>query len=124
MEYEFIYDSLTGSTAARFSMEHEIMGPWLEVEVGKDVKKIARLLDVIDDVSTRQQHDISITGNEYSLIFSEDSVQVILNSEYEVLLDASNKELEQNLPTDYDSSTECGIEDFKTLLIKWSAFIK
>ncbi|WP_076418454.1 YacL family protein [Colwellia sp. UCD-KL20] len=124
MEYEFIHDSLTGAASARFSMEHEIMGPWLEVEVGKNIEKINILLEVVDNIKERQQKDITITGMEYSLIFSEDSVQVFFNRDLEEVERAYDSEIEQGINTDYDSSTECGVEDFRELLIKWSNFIK
>jgi len=32
MEYEFTHDATTGQAKARFSLEHEVVGPWLEVE--------------------------------------------------------------------------------------------
>jgi len=123
MEYEFVHDSFTGLATARFSMEHEIMGPWLEVEVGKSLDKLKTLLDVIDDVKERKQKDITVNGVEYTLIFSEDSVKVISNTDFEYM-GSENTELEEGLNTDHDSSAECGIEDFKELLIKWSVFIR
>lgn len=123
MEYEFIHDSFTGGATARFSMEHEIMGPWLEVEVGKNLDKVKALLDVIDDVKERKQKDITVNGVEYTLIFSEDSVKVISNVDFEYI-NTENVELEEGLNTDHDNSAECGIEDFKELLVKWSIFLR
>lgn len=124
MEYEFIHDSFTGSASARFSMEHEIMGPWLEVEVGKNIEKISILLDVIANVKDRKQSDITIVGMEYTLIFSEDSVKIIANSQFDDIDIDQGVECEEDLNTDYDSSAECGIEDFKAFLDNWSNFIK
>ena len=128
MEYEFINDSLTGAVTARFSMEHEIMGPWLEVEIGNRISKLTQLLETIADVKTRQQQDVQIIGAEYTLTFSEDSVHVMANSDFGSNNSESNNsesnELEDGLMTDYDASAECGIEDFKTLLLMWSNFIK
>jgi len=123
MEYEFIHDSLTGSASARFSMEHEIMGPWLEVELGRDISKLTMLFDVIDNLSERQQKDVFITGSEYTLVFSEDSVRVAQNSHFENL-DEDERLIEEGLSSDQDHSAECGIEDFRELLVKWSNFIK
>ncbi len=123
MEYEFINDSLTGSATAKFSMEHEVMGAWLEVEIGKNLSKLSELLEIIDDEKTRQQQDVQLVGVEYTLTFSEDSVQISPNSSFE---NDENEvvEIQEGLMTDYDASAECGIEDFKVLLINWSAFIK
>ncbi|WP_441002183.1 YacL family protein [Pseudocolwellia agarivorans] len=125
MEYEFIHDSLTGSATARFSMEHEIMGPWLEVEIGKNTTKLLELIKVIDNLKERQTKDVIVNGVEYTLIFSEDSVSIISNANFEQIEhNLENVEIEQGLNTDFDSSAECGIEDFKELLVKWSNFIK
>lgn len=124
MEYEFINDSLTGLSTARFSMEHEIMGPWLEVEIGKNLAKITTLLEAVADNKAREQQDILITGAEYTLILSQDSVHILSNSSFNDDTEELNNELEEGLMTDYDSSAECGIEDFQELLIKWSNFIK
>ena len=126
MEYEFINDSLTGAVTARFSMEHEIMGPWLEVEIGNSISKLTQLLETIADVKTRQQQDVQIIGAEYTLTFSEDSVHIMANSDFESNNSEDNEsnELEEGLMTDYDASAECGIEDFKALLLMWSNFIK
>lgn len=123
MEYEFIHDSLTGSASARFSMEHEIMGPWLEVEVSNDISKLTVLLEAIANLKKRQQQDILITGIEYTLTFSEDSVKVASNSHFENIVQ-DERLLEEGLSSDQNNETECGIEDFKELLIKWSNFIK
>ncbi len=124
MEYEFINDSLTGLSSARFSMEHEIMGPWLEVEIGNSIPKLTTLLETIDDIKTRSKEDVYITGSEYTLVFSQESVQVVANSSFNQDSNDEDNELEEGLMTDFDSSAECGIEDFKTLLMQWSAFIK
>ncbi len=42
MEYQFIDDPLTGSAIAKFSLDHEVIGPWLEVEVGTDTDKLSK----------------------------------------------------------------------------------
>lgn len=123
MEYEFIHDSLTGSASARFSMEHEIMGPWLEVEVGNDIAKLTVLLEAIANLKGRQQKDIFINGVEYTLVFSEDSVQIIPNSHFENI-EQDERLVEEGLNSEHNHSAECGIEDFKELLVKWSVFIK
>jgi len=123
MEYEFINDSLTGLASARFSMEHEIMGPWLEVEIGNSIPNLTKLLETIADSKTREQKDVLVTGVEYTLIFGSDSVQVLANSSFNDDTQELDIELEEGLMTDHDLSAECGIEDFKTLLVKWSKFI-
>ena len=50
MEYQFIDDPLTGSAIAKFSLDHEVIGPWLEVEVGTDTEKLKQLLSAMADI--------------------------------------------------------------------------
>lgn len=123
MEYEFVHDAITGSATARFSMEHQIMGPWLEVELGANKDKLKTLFDVIENEGRRQQEDVVISGLEYTLIFTEDSVKVIPNIDLDEGIRANDDAIEEGLNSDFDSASECGIEDFKTLLIDWSNFI-
>jgi len=122
MEYEFIHDSLTGAATARFSMEHEIVGPWLEVEIGISQTKLSNLLEAVKKFEQQPSQDVVVSGVEYTLIFSEDSVSIVSNANFE--MDNENNEIEQGLNTDFDSSAECAIEDFTELLFKWQDFIK
>ena len=69
MEYQFIDDPLTGSAIAKFSLDHEVIGPWLEVEVGTDTEKLKQLLSAMADIEAEKQTEITITGNEYTVVF-------------------------------------------------------
>ena len=80
MEYEFINDPITGAAKANFSLEHEIMGPWLEVEVGGNAAKLTQILTALNDVSKSRQHEVLITGHEYSVEISHSDVVVKNNA--------------------------------------------
>lgn len=126
MEYEFSYNPITGLASARFSMEHELMGPWLEVEIGNSVDKVDALINDIKSkykVKNGVHNDIFEVGCEYTLILSHDSVNVIANTEFEF---GSNEgvDLEYGLYDDLERSIECGIEDFEEMLMQWKMFIK
>jgi hypothetical protein len=121
MEYEFIHDSMTGQARAKFSLEHEVLGPWLEIELGRSREKIKQLLTAIDDVVQQPNNEITISGHEYGITFSRNDVEVYANSA------AEDEEVPEMLTTehihpDQNESTCCGIEDFRTLLLSWARF--
>ncbi|MGB0938383.1 MAG: YacL family protein [Colwellia sp.] len=121
MEYEFIHDAITGQARAKFSLEHEVIGPWLEVELSNSREKLTNLLTAIDDVVHQPTEEITITGHEYSVTFSGHDVEVYANSAIE------DEELPDMLTTehihpDQNESACCGIEDFRTLLLSWARF--
>ncbi len=124
MEYQFIDDPITGAAIARFSLEHEVMGPWLEVEVGTDAKKLAQLLAAMSDIEEDKQSEITITGSEYSVSFSRGDVTVQTNASMngvEVLPDAL---IEENIDFDQQDSSSCGSDDFRELLLSWAKFVR
>ena len=122
MEYEFIHDAITGEAKARFSLEHEVVGPWIEVELGHDSAKLAQLLTAIDNVEKGNKSEVVITGHEYSVAISQGDVEIHSNGSLN-----DNEPLSEMLTVDhihYDNneSAACGIEDFRTLLLSWSRF--
>jgi uncharacterized protein YacL (UPF0231 family) len=123
MEYEFIHDAITGEAKARFSLEHEVVGPWIEVELGHDSAKLAQLLTAIDNVEKGHQSEVVITGHEYSVAISRGDVEVHSNAS----LNDNDEPLSEMLTVDHihyddNESAACGIEDFRTLLLSWSRF--
>ena len=121
MEYEFIHDAITGEARARFSLDHEVFGPWIEVELGHSATKLAQVLTAIDKVEKGQQSEIVITGHEYSVAISEGDVEIFFNASKD------DEELSEMLTSDhihYDDNqgAACGIEDFRSLLLSWSKF--
>lgn len=122
MEYEFIHDAITGEAKARFSLEHEVVGPWIEVELGNDATKLTQLLTAIDSIEKGQQNEVVIIGHEYSVAISRDDVEIQTNASLN-----GAEPLSEMLTTDhihYDESeyASCGIDDFRALLLSWSRF--
>ncbi|MFT5759307.1 MAG: hypothetical protein ACI9LM_004064 [Alteromonadaceae bacterium] len=124
MEYEFIQDPITGYAKAKFSMEHEVMGPWLEVEVGHNTEKLTELLTAIAKLNTRKNSDLLVTGHEYSAVFSEDDVTIQTNASLNGAQSLPDTLAEEDLDFDQNNIASCGIEDFKELLHSWAIFIK
>jgi uncharacterized protein YacL (UPF0231 family) len=122
MEYEFIHDAITGDAKARFSLEHEVIGPWIEVELGHDSEKLTELLTAIDNIEKGHQNEVIITGHEYSVAISQNDVEIQSNASF------NNAEpLDEMLTTDHihydqNESAACGLDDFRELLLSWSKF--
>jgi len=124
MEYEFIHDAITGSAKANFSLEHQVIGPWLEVEVGHDADKLTSILTAMNDVASGKVQEVMLTGHEYSISFSIHDVQVKAN----VLLNGEDvlpEELsEDDMDFDQQAQSSCGTEDFRELLLSWAKFTR
>lgn len=123
MEYEFINDPITGSARANFSLEHEVIGPWLEIEVGHDTAKLKELLTAISDVDKGKHHEVIIEGREYTVEISDEDVIVKNNAG----MNGTATELPLELAEEFDnydqnSMGSCGLDDFRTLLLSWAKF--
>ena len=123
MEYQFRYDPLSGNSTAVFSFEHEIIGPWLEVEIANNPKKLAKVLMALDDVVHERENEILIAGREYSLLIDAQDVQIKANSSF------ADNQLTEDLSAenlDYADTTValCGHEDFREMLLSWARFVK
>lgn len=123
MEYQYQLDPATGNTRALFSFEHQVFGPWLEVEVGHDADKLAQLLIAIDDVSHDKTKEIMIAGSEYSVILDEQDVCVKTNMSLNGDNIVPDNLVEQDLGFETNEEAMCGLEDFRALLLSWSKFI-
>lgn len=123
MEYEFVHDAITGTAKAKFSYGHEVIGPWLEVEVGNSTKEMTRMLTAIATVDAGENNEIMITGREYSITFNHDDVIVQNNASINGEAVEIPAELAEDLD-DYEQScsSSCGIDDFRQLLLSWAKF--
>lgn len=123
MEYEFINDSITGAVKAKFSLEHEVMGPWLEVEVGTSTEALTALLTAIEQVSSGSKNEVLVTGHEYSVVFSEHDAIVQTNASMNGVEALPESLLGEDIDFDSNDSSACGLEDFRHLLLSWSRFV-
>jgi len=124
MEYEFIHNPINGVASARFSFEHENLGPWLEIELANNFEKLTALLTAISDVEHGNKHDVTIIGHEYSVFIEKDDVTVRCNANVNAMDngDLENLPDELHLSEQYASCT-CGLDDFRQLLLSWSKFV-
>jgi len=123
MEYQFIDDPITGVATAKFSLDHEVIGPWLEVEVGTSTEKLQQLLSAISDIEQEKQTEIIITGNEYSAVFNRGDVTIQTNASMDGLEILPDGLIEENIDFDQQDSAACGSEDLREILLSWAKFI-
>jgi len=122
MEYEFIHDAITGEERARFSFEHEVIGPWIEVELGRDREKLTNLLTAIDKVEKGEEKEILITGSEYSVTLSRDDIEVQTNASLNGNEPLAEMLTDEHINLDQHEVAGCGLDDFRLLLISWAKF--
>ncbi len=120
MEFEFIRNTLMGEYYVKCSMGHEIVGRWLQEEIGKDQTKIAQVEALIDKAFSLPSQEHTLTGTESSLMIQGDEVLVqenALSHDYDV-------EMESEFDFyDAESTASCGIEDFVALIEQWKDFL-
>lgn len=124
MEYEFVHDATTGNAKARFSLEHEVIGPWIEVELGRDTDKLIKLLTTIDTVEKGSQHEVLITGHEYSLLINKRDVEIYANASANMEDLLPDMLTSEHIHFDENESAACGLDDFRTLLLSWAEFVQ
>jgi hypothetical protein len=127
MEYEFVHDPITGEARALFSLDHEVIGPWIEVELGHDDAKIKQLLTVIDNIANNSNQEVSITGSEYSITLTCNDISIQTNASINDNDSTSISNLpemltDEHINLDQYEQAACGLEDFRALLLSWKQF--
>ncbi|WP_047049828.1 YacL family protein [Vibrio mexicanus] len=120
MEFEFTRNTLMGEYYVKCSMGHEIVGRWLQEEIGKDRDKIAEVEALIVDSQGKLSSDCRLEGAEISLSIQGDEVTIQEN-----VLDHEMK-LEEGSEFDFynsESTASCGIDDFELLIERWKDFL-
>ena len=122
MEFEFIRNTLMGEYYVKCSMGHEIVGRWLQEEIGKDPAKLRQVETLIEAAFSSPSQEHSLTGREISILVHGDEVLVQENAlaqGYEESIDLGN-EFDFY---DSESTASCGIEDFVSLIEQWKEFL-
>ena len=120
MEFEFIRNTLMGEYYVKSSMGHEVVGRWLQEEIGKNIEILTQVEQLILTARTQPQQEYILEGTEISLCIEADEVCISENS-----LGLSN---DQALDSGFElyeseSSACCGIDDFSNLIEQWRAFL-
>ncbi|MGL4828249.1 MAG: YacL family protein [Vibrio sp.] len=121
MEFEFIKNTLLGEYSVRCSMEHQIVGRWLQEEIGQDQAKLSQVLALIEQAVKSPAQEFLWAGREISLMVQGDEVQVQDNA---LAYDAEHELESDFFLYDSESVAACGREDFIALLIQWQNFVQ
>ncbi len=120
MDYQFRRDVI-GIPEARFSMNYEAMAAWLMEEVGQNRQTLGILLTTIENLNNKSRWEYQQDGQQYHLLLTRETAEVRA-----ALLD-SEMHSEESESLDYydsESSSHCGLDDFKTMLLSWQEFIQ
>ncbi len=117
MDYQFLKD-ITGSITAKFSMDHEAIGYWLNEEIKNDLS----LLDTIAEnyeLIKGSEKQWEFIGHEYTLILDEEEVMIRANQ-----LAFETDGLEEGMSYyDNESIAFCGVNDFFDMLDDYREFV-
>ena len=119
MDYQFRRD-LAGSPEAQCSMGYEAMGIWLTEELGCNQNQLQTLLDKIDLLQASRLWEYELEGQDYHLQLTRQQAEVraaLLDS------DMACDEMEDMDYYDHESSSHCGLVDFRNMLLSWQQFI-
>jgi uncharacterized protein len=121
MDFEFIKNTLLGEYYAKFSMDHAIIGRWLQDEIGRDRTKIEQIFGLILNAQNDQAKEWLLNGREVSLTICASEVIIQENA----LSCSNDNELEEGFELyDCESSASCGLDDFEAMMQQWQDFIK
>lgn len=119
MDYQFKKD-LYGQPIAKFSMGHEAIGRWLSDELSNNQPIIQKLIDLISQIENGRVGFREINGAEFQLSISLSGVEVgPLESEHI----EDNSLLQDHNLYEGESIAECGLFDFKEVLLSWQEFV-
>lgn len=120
MDYEFKKNTLDGSYYCHCSMDHEIIGRWLQEEIGKAHDKIDAIQQLISSAIASPTQDFTLIGREISLMICGDEVTVQDNA----LLHSIELDEESEFELyDCESVAYCGLDDFQQLIQQWQLFV-
>lgn len=120
MEFEFKTDILNDSYRVNFSMGHEAFGYWLTSELGSKASDIKKFLSRIEQIKAQENVEQLIEGRDFSVVLSPDEVTVKANSLH---IDSELPVGEELSHYDDESFSQCGIDDFESLLHSWLEFV-
>ena len=119
MEYQFRRD-LAGKPEAHFSMNHEAMGIWVTEELGTNQHLLQKILDTIHRLSNKELWEYEYEGQDFHLVMTRSQAEIkaaLLET------DMYSEEMEDMDYYDNESSSHCGLNDFKTMLLSWKGYI-
>ncbi|MFT6733817.1 MAG: hypothetical protein ACJAS9_002011 [Polaribacter sp.] len=119
MDYELENDYM-GYPSAKFSMGHEAFGRWFTEELSNDIILVDKILSSISQIENNTLVEKNFPGKFFELTLELEQASVRALS----LAHDSDEELGDNLQLfDQELMSDCGLTDFKDVLISWREFI-
>jgi uncharacterized protein YacL (UPF0231 family) len=130
MDFEF-KKNINGQPTAKFSMEHEAIGRWLSEEISNNQSKLVQILTLIEQFEQGNIAFKEIIGTEFQLSISHSGVEIkALNLEAAYFdnfnhntFSGDDDHSEEMELYDKESYAECGLHDFKIVLLSWQEYI-
>ena len=119
MDYQFERNE-TNEPLAKFSAGHEAIGHFLCSELKTDLTKCESLLDIIARIEKKQLFNHHYIGKHFKLNLSDDGAEIIGTA---LDFDAGEELPEGTELYDQEQEAECGLFDFKMLLLDWINYI-
>uniref|UniRef100_Q0I3P0 Uncharacterized protein n=1 Tax=Histophilus somni (strain 129Pt) TaxID=205914 RepID=Q0I3P0_HISS1 len=119
MDYQFTHN--VDQVTVNFSMEHEAIANWFNIEVRLNSDLIPTALNYLQQAKqSRNEKEFSLIGNEFSVFIHSDEVMIKANN----LAIEEHDELEADFHYyDEESIAFCGLEDFEYFLKSYLSFI-
>ena len=120
MEFEFIKNSFTGEYLVKCEMGQEVIARLLQEEVSTDDRTIMEIKALLSKASQFSGNEHKWQGKEISLSILESEVHVYKNTlAFETLTESE----EEFSLYESESYSECGLEDFLSVIEQWERFI-
>lgn len=124
MDYQFRKD-LYGQPIAKFSMGHEAIGRWLSDELSNNQLAVQRLIDVISQIEKGHIGFREFNGAEFQLTICITGVEIspLEDGSLEDHILEDNSILQDSNLYEGESFSQCGLSDFKEVLVSWKDFV-
>ncbi len=120
MEFEFIKNSFTGEYLVKCEMGQEVIARLLQEEISTDDRTIMEIKALLSKAAQFSGNEHKWQGKEISLSILESEVHVYENTlAFETLMESE----EEFSLYESESYSECGLEDFVSILEQWERFI-
>ena len=120
MDYQFERNE-SNEPLATFSVGHEAIGHFLSSELKTDIAKCKFLLESISKIEKKQVFNQQYDGKDYQLNLSDSGIEI----KGTALAFENREELPEGTELyDQEQEAECGLFDFKMLLLDWITYLK
>ena len=117
MDYEFIHDRQQNRLQVIISDEQQVLGQWLQDEVGLDMTFVNRILACIEEIKRNPLHDCHLQRRDWELQLDRDEARLMYGGSDPDDIPDDGLKLNDGL-----LQAAVGLEDFEALLRSWLNF--